>query len=153
MAEENDLTEEEISNLKEAFSLFDRNGDGTITIKELESVMKSLGQNPTEAELNDMVNEIDADGNGKIEFDEFVTLMKRKMEDTETEDIIIEAFKMFDKEGQGLISSEELRNIMTNHGEKLTDEEVDEMMKEADIDFGDFDYKIFVREIMKKKMN
>ena len=47
---------------KEAFSLFDKDGDGTITTKELGTVMRSLGQNPTEAELRDMINEVDADG-------------------------------------------------------------------------------------------
>lgn len=47
---------------KEAFSLFDKDGDGTISCKELGTVMRSLGQNPTEAELQDMVNEVDSDG-------------------------------------------------------------------------------------------
>ena len=51
-----------ISEFKEAFSLFDKDGDGTITTKELGTVMRSLGQNPTEAELQDMINEVDADG-------------------------------------------------------------------------------------------
>lgn len=51
---------------KEAFSLFDKDGDGTITTKELGTVMRSLGQNPTEGELQDMVNEVDADGNNNI---------------------------------------------------------------------------------------
>lgn len=50
---------------KEAFSLFDKDGDGTITTKELGTVMRSLGQNPTEAELQDMINEVDADGKCK----------------------------------------------------------------------------------------
>uniref|UniRef100_A0A8C9PQB0 EF-hand domain-containing protein n=1 Tax=Spermophilus dauricus TaxID=99837 RepID=A0A8C9PQB0_SPEDA len=56
------LTEEQIAEFKEAFSLFDKDGDGTITTKELGTVMKSLGQNPTEEELQDMINEVDADG-------------------------------------------------------------------------------------------
>lgn len=51
-----------ITEFKEAFSLFDKDGDGTITTKELGTVMRSLGQNPTEAELQDMINEVDADG-------------------------------------------------------------------------------------------
>ena len=62
------LTEEQIAEFKEAFSLFDKDGDGTITTKELGTVMRSLGQNPTEAELQDMINEVDADGNGTIDF-------------------------------------------------------------------------------------
>lgn len=59
------LTEEQIAEFKEAFSLFDKDGDGTITTKELGTVMRSLGQNPTEAELQDMINEVDADGKYK----------------------------------------------------------------------------------------
>ena len=60
------LTEEQIAEFKEAFSLFDKDGDGTITTKELGTVMRSLGQNPTEAELQDMINEVDADGEAVI---------------------------------------------------------------------------------------
>lgn len=54
------------SEFKEAFSLFDKDGDGTITTKELGTVMRSLGQNPTEAELQDMINEVDADGEDAV---------------------------------------------------------------------------------------
>merc|ERR1711982_55181 len=102
----------------EAFLLFDKDGDGTITTKELGTVMRSLGQNTTEAELADMINEVDADGSGTIDFPEFLNLMARKMKDTDSE----EAFKVFDKDGNGFISAAELRHVMTNLGEKLTDE-------------------------------
>uniref|UniRef100_A0A673H5D2 Calmodulin n=1 Tax=Sinocyclocheilus rhinocerous TaxID=307959 RepID=A0A673H5D2_9TELE len=79
-----ELNETQIhSQFKEAFSLFDKDGDGTITTKELGTVMRSLGQNPTEAELQDMINEVDADGNGTIDFPEFLTMMARKMKDTD----------------------------------------------------------------------
>merc|ERR1712087_75486 len=127
-AEADQLTEEQIAEFKEAFSLFDKDGDGTITTKELGPVMRSLGQNPTEAELQDMINEVDADGNGTIDFPEFCTLMARKMKDTDSEEELKEAFRVFDKDGNGFISAAELRHIMTNLGEKLTDEEVDEML-------------------------
>ncbi|KAH8062499.1 Ca2-binding protein [Aureococcus anophagefferens] len=131
------LTEEQIAEFKEAFSLFDKDGDGTITTKELGTVMRSLGQNPTEAELADMINEVDADGNGTIDFPEFLTMMARKMKDTDSEEEILEAFK--------------LRHIMTNLGEKLTDEEVDEMLREADIDGdGQINYEEFVKMMMSK---
>jgi calmodulin len=91
-------------------------GDGTITTKELGTVMRSLGQNPTEAELQDMINEVDADGNGTIDFPEFLTMMARKMRDTDSEEEIKEAFKVFDKDGNGYISAAELRHVMTNLG-------------------------------------
>jgi calmodulin len=143
------LTEEQIAEFKEAFSLFDKDGDGTITTKELGTVMRSLGQNPTEAELQDMINEVDADGNGTIDFPEFCTLMARKMKDTDSEEELKEAFRVFDKDGNGFISAAELRHIMTNLGEKLTDEEVDEMIREADIDGdGQINYEEFVKVMM-----
>jgi calmodulin len=124
---------------KEAFSLFDRgspfsymqcrmfvnpvnpltDGDGTITSLELGTVMRSLGQNPTEAELQDMINEVDADGNGTIDFPEFLTMMARKMRDTDSEEEIKEAFKVFDKDGNGFISAAELRHVMTSLGRPL----------------------------------
>uniref|UniRef100_A0A673XBF8 Calmodulin n=1 Tax=Salmo trutta TaxID=8032 RepID=A0A673XBF8_SALTR len=86
------LTEEQIAEFKEAFSLFDKDGDGTITTKELGTVMRSLGQNPTEAELQDMINEVDADdeevdemireadidGDGQVNYEEFVQMMTAK---------------------------------------------------------------------------
>eukprot|EP00092_Neocalanus_flemingeri_P032215 GFUD01035014.1.p1 GENE.GFUD01035014.1~~GFUD01035014.1.p1 ORF type:complete len:156 (-),score=51.55 GFUD01035014.1:63-530(-) len=129
MAEQ--LTEEQIGEFEEVFSLFDKDGDGTITTKELGKVMRSLGQNPTEAELQDMI-EVEADGKGTIDFPEFLTMMARKMKDSEED--IREAFRVFDKDGNGFITAAELRHVMTNLGEELTDQEVEEMIREADMD-------------------
>lgn len=73
-------------------------------------------------------------GNGTIDFPEFLTMMARKMKDDDSEEELREAFKVFDKDGSGDISAAELRHVMTSLGEKLTDEEVDEMIREADVD-------------------
>lgn len=97
-------------------------------------MMRSLGQNPSESELQDMINEVDADNNGTIDFPEFLTMMARKMKDTDSEEEIREAFKVFDRDNNGFISAAELRHVMTSIGEKLTDDEVDEMIREADQD-------------------
>nr|QCS27828.1 XCaMP-R [synthetic construct] len=145
------LTEEQIAEFKEAFSLFDKDGDGTITTKELGTVMRSLGQNPTEAELQDMINEVDADGDGTFDFPEFLTMMARKMSYRDTEEEIREAFRVFDKDGNGYIGAAELRHVMTDLGEKLTDEEVDEMIRVADIDGdGQVNYEEFVQMMTAK---
>ena len=78
-----------------------------------------------------------------------VCFIYRKMKDTDTEEELIEAFKVFDRDGNGLISAAELRHVMTNLGEKLTDEQVDEMIREADIDGdGHINYEEFVRMMM-----
>ena len=143
------LTQEQIAEFREAFALFDKDGDGSITTAELYTVMRSLGQNPTQAELQDIINEADADGNGTIDFNEFLAMMARKLKDVDTEEEIREAFKVFDKDGNGYISAAELRHVMQNLGEKLTDEEVEEMIREADTDNdGVINYTEFVRMMM-----
>ncbi|XP_036615805.1 calmodulin-A-like [Trichosurus vulpecula] len=145
------FSEEQIAEFKEAFSLFDKDSDGCITTKELGTVMRSLGQNPTEAELKNMIGEIDTDGNGTIDFPEFLSMMARKMKDTDSEEEIREAFRVFDKDGNGFVSAAELRHVMTKLGEKLTDDEVDEMIREADVDGdGQVNYEEFVRMLISK---
>jgi calmodulin len=143
------LSDAQIAEFKEAFALFDKDGDGCITTKELGTVMRSLGQHPTEAELADMVREIDTDGNGQIDFKEFLNMMVAKMKDVITEDEIREAFLLFDNDGNGYISAAELRHVMTSLGETLTDEEVEELMNEADANGdGQIDYDEFVKLMM-----
>jgi len=145
MAEDLNLTPEQISEFREAFNIFDKDGDGRITAKELGTVMRSLGQNPSEAELQDMVNEVDLDGNGTIEFDEFLYMMSRQMREGDTEEEIKDAFRVFDKDGDGKITAAELTHIMKNLGEPLTQEEVDEMIAQADTNKdGIIDYAEFV---------
>ncbi|KAJ8765432.1 hypothetical protein K2173_013190 [Erythroxylum novogranatense] len=143
------LTQEQIEEFREAFCLFDKDGDGCITVDELATVIRSLDQNPTEEELHDMISEVDADGNGTIEFLEFLDLMAKKMKETDAEEELKEAFKVFDKDQNGYISATELRHVMINLGEKLTDEEVEQMIKEADLDGdGQVNYEEFVKMMM-----
>ncbi|KAA0057459.1 calmodulin-like protein 8 [Cucumis melo var. makuwa] len=121
---------------------------GRITIDELRAEIRNLGQNPTEEELKEMIREVDADGNGTIEFWEFQNLMSKIMKE-ETEEKLKEAFRVFDKNQDGYISANELSHVhwMLNLGEeKLTDEEVLQMIREADLNGdGQVDYNEFVK--------
>lgn len=143
------LSPQQLEELKEAFAIYDLDGDGTITTRELGSVMRALGLNPTEAEILNFIKEADMDNSGTINFEEFAVLMSDKMKDIDSEEDIIAAFKVFDLDNKGYITQHELRHVMTNLGEKLTDEEVADMMREADADGdGKINYEDFVKIMM-----
>ncbi|GAN06811.1 calmodulin [Mucor ambiguus] len=140
------LNDQQISEYRESFALFDKNGDGAIDAEELGQVMRSLNQDPTNEELKDMINDVDSDNNGRIDFNEFLTIMSRMKGNDETENDLLEAFKVFDKDQDGSITQDELRSVMSNLGQKLTSQELDEMIKEADTDGdGKINYKEFVK--------
>jgi len=140
------LTEEQVAEFKEAFQIFDKNGDGSISLKELGIVMRSLGQNPSEEDLIAIIEKVDVDKSGEIDFKEFLSIMAIKLKESDSEEDLLEAFRIFDKDGNGLISAHELRFVMMTAGEALKEDEIDEMIREADIDGdGYVDYEEFVR--------
>ena len=128
------FTDEEITQLKQAFALFDLDGNGYITNDELGTVLRKMGQEPTDEEVEQMIAEIDEDGDGTIDFEEFCELMEKRMSDDNTEADIIEVFKVFDNDGSGNISAAELKHILCNLEEPLTAGEVEWIVSEADID-------------------
>ncbi|XP_006815692.1 calmodulin-alpha-like [Saccoglossus kowalevskii] len=136
-----DLTKEQHDELKECFDWFDKDGNGSISSDELGTLMRTLGQNPTDKEIELMIAKTDFNKNGVIDFDEFVDLMATHMVD-DPEDELIEAFKVFDKDGDGFIDAGELRRVVRGVGEKLTDDEIENMMTEADVNGdGKIDYE------------
>ena len=125
-------TVEQIAEFKEAFALFDKDGDGTITKNELCTVMQSLGQDPTDQDLDDMINEIDQDGNGEIDFDEFLVLMAMNTQDLTEDAIIGKGFSVFDVDDDGFITIDDLRTMMMSLGEEVDEQQLFEMMSEVD---------------------
>ena len=93
------LTDEQIIEFREAFQAFDKDGNGSITTKELGTVMRSLGQNLSEVEIKEVIDEVDEDKNGTIDFQEFLSLMARKMKIVDKEDELLDAFKILDLQG------------------------------------------------------
>lgn len=117
--------------------MFDENGDCTISTEELGHVMKSLGQELTKDEIQAMVNEVDEDGNGTVDFNEFLTLIvPTKPETTSRKDDLLRAFEAFDSNGDGFISKEELKEGLKIIGESVTDGELRELLKIIDADGG-----------------
>ena len=149
MYEEEYITDDQRKDFQDIFDQFDKDKDGKISGKELANAMISMGQNPTDDEINEMMREFDLNQDGLIDFEEFMILMTKSSPDTQTEDEVINAFRVFDKEGNGLIASSELKHIMMTIGDKMTEEEADEMVNEADIDEdGMINYEEFVRMMM-----
>mmetsp|Transcript_129423 Transcript_129423/g.307073 ORF Transcript_129423/g.307073 Transcript_129423/m.307073 type:complete len:151 (-) Transcript_129423:166-618(-) len=146
------LVREQISEFFETFKLFDEDKDDKLSLKEFGTLLSSLGQNPTEQELQDWIGGDGEHDTTRIDFHTFLSLMSRKLKETDTEEELIEAFKVFDRDRDGFISGKELRQSMTNLGERLTDTEVDEMIREADMD-GDglINYDEFVKMMMASK--
>ena len=96
-----------------------------------------------------MINEIDVDGDGTINFHEFLLLMSRKMGAAGEEDELLEAFKIFDRDGNGLISADELKYVLQNLEEDLTDEELRDIIRVADIDGdGQINYQEFSKVLL-----
>ena len=137
------LSEERLSEFKKAFDLFDRNNNGSIEKDELGEVMESLGLDHDEHQLEEMMKAVDTNKNKVIDFEEFVNLMNVPPECSQEE--IIEAFKVFDQNGDGYVTRDELKKVMEGLGEKLSEQEVEEMIKEVDIDGdGKINYQEFV---------
>ena len=138
------LTDEQIIEFREAFQAFDKDGNGSITTKELGTVMRCLGQNLSEAEIKEMIDIVDEDKNGTIDFQEFLHLMARKMKIIDKEEELLDAFNILDRDGSGKISKYELRYIIMSTDSKIKGDDIEDIIKtigtdeEGKIDLQDF---------------
>lgn len=130
--------------------MFDRNGDGSITKKELKDSLRNLGIHVHDTELQSMIDKIDANGDGCIDVDEFAALYQTIMDDhgndEDEEEDMREAFNVFDQNGDGFITVEELRSVLASLGLKQgrTVEDCRRMIRKVDLDGdGMVDFKEF----------
>ena len=147
------LTEEQITLFQEVFSLYDMDEDGTIQTKDLSKVMQCLGCNFTKEEIKTLTNEIDHGGFGVINFQQFLVMMSHNLKNVPTlEEQRREVFMFFDADEKGFITVSDLRQAMINLGEKLTDNDVRQMIKEADInEDGHVSYDEFIKIVSSKQ--
>ncbi|XP_028403725.1 neo-calmodulin-like [Dendronephthya gigantea] len=148
---EESISKESLSEIREAFNIFDKDGNGYITASELRHFLSSLGYNMTEAELMDMMNKIDADGNGAIDFPEFLELSTKKLHVLSEEELAQQTFNVFDRSQKGHISTNDLRHIFTTLEQTFGEPEMQEMLLQADFDQdGRVEFKDFLK-MMKKE--
>jgi len=138
---------------EQVFKFFDKDGSGSIDSNELATGLRAMGCNPTDSEIQDIIKHTDSkvNPNGRIEFVEFCRLVQTHGRTKDDErGTLIKAFKIFDKNGDGILDKNELRMALTTLGfSKLSSEEVDELFAEADKDgSGGIDLNELVRVMM-----
>ena len=128
------LSEDQKTEIKEAFDLFDTDGSGTIDQKELKVAMRALGFEPKKEEIMKMIRDADQDNSGVIDFPEFLDMMTQRMSDRDPKDDMLKAFRLFDDDETGKISFKNLKRVAKELGENMTDDDLQEMIDEADRD-------------------
>ncbi|KAF5281901.1 hypothetical protein FQR65_LT14485 [Abscondita terminalis] len=149
------VSKSQMKEFREAFRLFDKDGDGSITKEELGRVMRSLGQFARAEELEQMLSEVDVDGDGNVSFEEFVEIAwtagagrDHVISTEEEEKELRDAFRVFDKHNRGYITPSDLRAVLQCLGEDLSEEEIEAMIKEVDVDGdGRIDFYEFVNAL------
>ncbi|XP_018025537.1 troponin C, isoallergen Bla g 6.0101 isoform X3 [Hyalella azteca] len=123
--------------LKRAFDSFDQEKRGAISTEIVATILKMMGQTVNRQILKQVIEEVDVDGSGELEFNEFVLLATKFMNEEDEEEMkkeLKEAFRLYDKNGEGFIPTAVLREILKELDDKLTDEELDGMVEEIDAD-------------------
>ena len=131
-----ELTEQQKTEVKEAFDLFDTEGSGVIEAKELKVALRALGFEPQKDEIKRLINEVggtggEKDATGTIDFKEFLEIMTLKMSEKDNPEEIEKAFKLFDVDNAGVINYENLRAIAEELKENISEDELREMIYEA----------------------
>jgi len=129
-----ELTEEQRTEIKEAFDLFDTDRSGSIDYHELKVAMRALGFDTKKQDLVKLIEQYDREETGQITFNDFMEIMTQKILDRNPEEEIFKAFQLFDDDNSGKISLKNLRRVARELGENLSDEELQAMIDEFDRD-------------------
>merc|ERR1711997_68660 len=128
----NNLSKEDVEKYQEAFSVWDKNSSGRISMAELSDMLENLGKKPTETDLEDILEDLDTDATAGIDFAEFLILMTKTSGNLERQDELRKAFNVMDTDGDGKISGDDLQTILKKLGINIGDGEIEEMIKVAD---------------------
>ena len=147
-----DIPRDKIAEYKEAFDMFDINKDGLLTVEEIFKMLKNYGYPMPKDEIKRMIAKIDSDGEMRIDFEEFITLMQSQtiFIDETDDDALIRAFKSFDINHDGKIPNREFKYIITHMGNAFTKEETDSVFQIGNLNEDEeLDYMQFI-EFWKK---
>ncbi|ETN14817.1 hypothetical protein PPTG_07084 [Phytophthora nicotianae INRA-310] len=139
-----ELPEEQKKELKEAFELFDTDKVGSIDYHELKVLMRALGFQVSKREVLDLVEDVDVQRSGRVDFNDYMEIMRRKVLARDPDEEIARAFELFDEDGSGTITLRKMRRVAKELGENLGDDELQAMIDEFDqnqdgeIDMGEF---------------
>ena len=152
------LEQDEIKVLKICFNLFDTKKQDFLGADDLDDILRAMGFRPSKEELKEILEEIDEDGSGEIEFGEFCQLCAKFLVEEPDEETmkaeLKEAFRVYDKEGQGYITTGQLREIIGELDPRLTEEDLDGIIEEIDEDgSGTMDFDEFCQMMMSKYQN
>lgn len=143
------IIEESKLDYQDAFNMFDKNGDGMITSDKLLSFLTKCNYDINISDVKEIIRKVDTKGNDKIDFADFVKAMETSNMNSSPEEDILSIFRLFDRDRSGMISKIQMQSILKQFGEMLTDEEISEMIIEADVDGDGFiNYEEFVRMMM-----
>eukprot|EP01029_Cantina_marsupialis_P027715 TRINITY_DN773235_c0_g1_i1.p1 TRINITY_DN773235_c0_g1~~TRINITY_DN773235_c0_g1_i1.p1 ORF type:complete len:187 (-),score=48.96 TRINITY_DN773235_c0_g1_i1:181-702(-) len=129
-----ELSDDQKTEIREAFDLFDSNKSGTIDYHELKVAMRALGFPVKKDEVRSIVKGIDREGTGKIAFPDFLEIMTQKYSERDPDEEILKAFRLFDDDGSGKITLRNMKRVARELGESLNDEELQAMIDEFDRD-------------------
>ena len=123
------MDEEMISDFFLVFNIFDDNRSGAINSFEITKVLQAFGENMSQAKAQKLIEQIDYNNDGEIDFDEFICMMvKRLHENDSIEEELVTVFKRFDKDGDGEIGVDDLVDMMRELGHNIEEQEAQDMI-------------------------
>merc|ERR1711872_663011 len=132
-----ELNEDQVSALRKAFDSFDTEKLGHITVDTVSTILRMMGLKVSEKALQEIVDEIDEDGSGELEFEEFCILSAKFLIEEDEESLkeeLKEAFRIYDKEGNGYITTQVLKEILRELDNRLSEEDIEGIVDEVDED-------------------
>jgi len=137
--------------IRDVFDMFDEDHDGSLTKFEFATVVRALGENPSLKDVDELFEK--AAAGGTVTLDSFLTNVASRLAAREfTAEQVVEMFRVFDKDGDGQVSANEIRSVMAGvYGEPLTEAEIEEVIKMSDVDGdGQINYSEFVQMVLNK---